>query len=413
MPNVKGKVTDDAGKGVKAAKVTVTNAAGAAAAAVDTDARGVYNIPNLNPGAYTVSVKAPPGFQDPQPRNVQLNAGQNVDNVDFQLKAGAAVPANSIEFESLRALIESDAFAPEPPINIEEAREFRRLFTVGVYVLARLPESIAKLDEALRNTAQPGLNGQSRLVLIGKQALHQKHDEAIRKILGRMAEDFDNQQALLNEVRQKFNLGTASVPSVNNEFVQLYKEFVTLCADDLMGVDPKKLDENKVVFDAKQREEVFSFLKRVKRVIIRLTQNMSVAGTFGTRPIVKKWSGVLEDSLKVLKDIAENNIASDDKDEKHIWSFVAALNNGQRSTTKAYVVNARDGGALLDYAIEIYKKIQDDNKLDNEEEGYLRDLFHEDDFVITDPAGKKKIKASVVLKERASRVKDNWLPNWA
>jgi hypothetical protein len=288
-------------------------------------------------------------------------------------------------------------------VNIGEAIEFRRVYSVGVYVLAGVPQGIARLNESLTSNNGQGLN------LIRKNDLLTGNSIKIQSILTRRAEDFNNEEAVLRETRREFDLGTSAAPSVNSDFKTLYREFVNLAADDLMGVDPNTLD-GKVVFDAKEKEQVINFLKKLKRSIIRLTQNMSVAGSLGTQTLVKKWSEILKDSLEVLHDVATGNVASDDADDKNVWSVLAALNNMPRSTVKAYVVHAKDGGTLLDYAVQIYQVIQDGNNLENEADNYLRDLFYLPGFVFKNP---DKV-AAFVLKPRASIVKENWaMPSWS
>ncbi|HET7230883.1 MAG TPA: alpha/beta fold hydrolase [Longimicrobium sp.] len=55
-------LTGSDGKAVENAAVTVANGTGAQAGAGATDASGAFQLANLQPGAYTVSVKAPAGF---------------------------------------------------------------------------------------------------------------------------------------------------------------------------------------------------------------------------------------------------------------------------------------------------------------------------------------------------------------
>ena len=70
-----GIITDPSGKGVTGAKVSAKNVATAQAADTQTDASGHYNIPNLAPGDYELSVSAP---------------GFSTNTAKFTLLAGAA-----------------------------------------------------------------------------------------------------------------------------------------------------------------------------------------------------------------------------------------------------------------------------------------------------------------------------------
>ena len=292
-------------------------------------------------------------------------------------------------------------------MNIDEANEFRRMYTVGVYVLADVPRAISVLNDALVETN--GSNGIPALGLINKAQLQARNSAKIQSVLTRRSEEFNNEDRVKAEARREFNLGTAAANSANTEFKALYSDFVNLAADDMMGIDPSTL-AGKVVFDAKEREQILNFLKRLKRSVIKVAQNMSVSGTVGTRPLLNKWSEILKDSLEVLNDVALNNIASDDADDRNVWTLLAALTGLPRSTVKAYVVHAKDGGTLLEYAVQIYKVIQDGGKLEDETDEYLRDLFYAPGFVFKNPDR----AAAFVLKPRASVVKDNWaLPTWS
>ena len=306
----------------------------------------------------------------------------------------------------MNGLTDDPAFAAEPQVNIEEALEFRRLYTVGVYILADVPRTISVLNDALVQTN--GNNGIPALGLINKGALQAANSAQIQSVLTRRAEDFNNEDSVRVEVRREFNLGTAAAPAANTEFKDLYKEFVNLAADDLMGVDPNTL-AGKVVFDAKEREQIINFLKRMKRSIIKTVQNASYEGTVGVRPLLGKWSEILKDSLEVLNRVAQTNIASDNLDDKNVWSLLSNLTGAPRSTVKSFVVHAKDGGLLLEQAIQIYQVIQDGGKLLDESDVYLRDLFYQPGFVFKNP---DRVVA-FELKQRASVVKDNWAPTWS
>lgn len=313
-------------------------------------------------------------------------------------------------FNALRDLVASADFAPEPPVNIPEAKEARRLFTVGVYVLAKVPESISRLNEALKNNGRNGLN------LINKNTLLANNDARIQSILTRRTNDFNDEASLLNEVRREFDLGTGSAASVNSEFKNLYREFVNLCSDNLLGIDPNNLSgSGTVVIDFKQKEEVINFLRSLKRAIQRLVQNMSIVGTLGTQSLVSKWSEVLTDSLNVLNNVAKNHVASDDEDQRTANALLAALTNTTAADVKSYATHGRDGATLLDYAIRIYEVIQAGSNLENEADNFLRDLFYRPGFVFNspgDPQTNGKATADV-LKLRASLVRDYFrLPTW-
>jgi len=316
-----------------------------------------------------------------------------------------AVPGD--KFSELITLIHKDGdFDLRAPVNIPEAIELRRLYTIGNYILMKIPDSIEILNQVLTSDITGRLN------LINKAKLLSDHGATIESILERKADEFNNDVAVLSELRRQFDLGTAAVDTVNIEFKTLFKEYVNLCADELLSVDP--LDPNIVgsqFWDTRKIEELYNFLKKLTRVIFSLVANMSEFGTLGTQSLVQKWSDILHDSLSVLTKVGESHIASDDEDEKHIWSIVAGLINVQKSDIEGNIVHAREGAEMLRNAISFYAKIQAEGKLKAAENDndYLRVLFHEKGDVFKNPDR----KTSTVLKENARLVQENWLPNWA
>lgn len=341
-------------------------------------------------------------------------------------------------FQSLRDLIVNTDFAITAAVNLQEARQCSNLYTIGNYLLARVPESIANLNNMLTN------NTQGRLNLVNKADLIQRFSDRIQELLRKRAEEFNNEESVLKEVRRQFNLGTAPAPDVNRDFPVIFKQLVGLCADDLMGVTPAQVEGTGggFVFDPAEKEKLFNFLRRLKATIISLTESMSVAGTLGTQALVHRWSEILRDSLDIVNNVGKSYVASDDTDEKHWVAVVVALNNGQTSDIKPYLVHAREGGQLLEDAITAYDAIRQQNALEIEDEGFLKSFFHTAGNVF--PVSTAGIPSSgptaiapppaagaagavgaapapantgvtvvVKLKQNARLLRDNWPTNWA
>lgn len=85
--SITGQVTDTSGAAVPGASVTVTNEATQAKRVVGTDSAGIYDVPSLIPGVYTVTIEAK-GFQASQRKGVELQV-QQAARLDFQLQVGA------------------------------------------------------------------------------------------------------------------------------------------------------------------------------------------------------------------------------------------------------------------------------------------------------------------------------------
>jgi hypothetical protein len=305
-------------------------------------------------------------------------------------------------FAALAATLHQADFAPEPPVNIDEAFELARLFTLSMFELAGVPEAINKLYTETRPHYQVG-----DLTIQGMD----QPDPAIRAkmqgILDRRTQLFDTEDDLRSAMRSLLDLGTATVASVNGDFKLFYREFVTLSADDNNGVNPEVVRAQ----DPAQAAVILNFLRALKRAILRVTQNLSVYGTRGTTPLVDKWSSIMNDSLDVLDYVARrgNKVVSSDADDRAAWSLLAALAGSSRSTVKAYVVNAREGGDLLKLAVQVYAAIQSNqlgsNGLDNESDVFLEDLFFTDGRIVPG-------KLSVVLKAPATSIKEQLTPLW-
>ena len=178
----------------------------------------------------------------------------------------------------------------------------------------------------------------------------------------------------MRELRSWFDLGTASAPVVNVDFKSAFRNFASVCADDLFGVDPDMLAK-----DA-QGQELYERLLRLyrdaKRRVVDLVESMSDSGTLGSDRLIGKWSSLVEQAFQILPKLRKY-LATDDSDKLHIWSIVADLVSKQRADIIPNVVHARQGGALLDDAIALYQLLQATPKAMNEEDpGALKTVFN-------------------------------------
>ena len=92
------KTTDEQGAIVPGATLTVSSPVLPAEVSGVTDASGVFQIPGLTPGTYTVKV-ALQGFQTVIREDIVVRQGQAA-NVDFAMKVGALTEAVTVRGES-------------------------------------------------------------------------------------------------------------------------------------------------------------------------------------------------------------------------------------------------------------------------------------------------------------------------
>ncbi|NDJ14953.1 MAG: carboxypeptidase regulatory-like domain-containing protein [Acidobacteriia bacterium] len=83
---ITGTITDSSGALVPSARITITNTGTSAKAEVTTGDSGNYTVPQLKPGAYSVSVAAA-GFKGFEQSGIQLRVQQQA-RVDIVLQVG-------------------------------------------------------------------------------------------------------------------------------------------------------------------------------------------------------------------------------------------------------------------------------------------------------------------------------------
>ena len=322
----------------------------------------------------------------------------------------ATVTVPPVKFTNLLGTIAGIGL--HPPVNIAEAIEFRRLYTVANYVAAGVPSAVRALDDMLTSGATVGPT------LINKSGLLASTEgQKINSTLKIMAEDHNNEQKLMSEARAQFDLGTEPAETVNADFKVDFIEFVGMCADELMAFDP--LDDRvkgNPLITPERLEEAYSFMRSTKRALIRVMESMSRSGRLGTGPLVVKWAEIVDDSVKLMQKVGTAHVATDDADLKHPWSVMTSLNGRARSEIDSYLVHAKEAADLLDATIEVYQDMQT-NKTDLADEGpdLLRRLFHTTQYMsfpnLRSPGN--LLTVSERLHREATLILENWIPEWS
>ena len=84
--DITGTVTDPSGAFISGAVITISSSATGAQRTVTSNESGVYSLPGLNPGVYSMRVEAK-GFKVDQRRDIDLQVGQ-VARIDFTMQVG-------------------------------------------------------------------------------------------------------------------------------------------------------------------------------------------------------------------------------------------------------------------------------------------------------------------------------------
>ena len=140
--SITGTVTDPTGAVIPGAAVSVTNAGTGIERKVTTSAGGVFNVPNLDIGAYRVTVNAS-GFARYERSGLVLSSNQ-ILNVDARLEL--ATTATVTEVRGAMS-VEGSADARRVALERIPAQAMGRALHVGPY--AEEPRSFAKIEAAL------------------------------------------------------------------------------------------------------------------------------------------------------------------------------------------------------------------------------------------------------------------------
>ncbi|HYO83915.1 MAG TPA: carboxypeptidase regulatory-like domain-containing protein, partial [Bryobacteraceae bacterium] len=131
--SVTGRVTDSTGAAIEGARLVVTASATGVESATETNVEGVYSIPALQPGVYTVSVSKS-GFRSVRQTDLQLQV-QQIARLDLRLDVGAVT--ESIEVQAQSVLLESETSTVGQVIQSKQVTELP-LLGRNTYALAML-----------------------------------------------------------------------------------------------------------------------------------------------------------------------------------------------------------------------------------------------------------------------------------
>lgn len=377
---------------------------------VKTDSKGSFETKILKPGDYDWTAMKD-GFASKKGKVPGLQEGDANFSVEAIILENPEKAKD--DFDKLTELVKQPDFALIPPVSIDEAIEFMKLYRVSNYAMVNLIGCIENLDSALKS-------GPEIVEKEKKLAFLEKYSGTIDSILGErtvQGQPSKVETEVMVAMRQQFDIGTASATNVNTEFKTIFKRLVGLCNDDLLAVDPEKTArESPISFGPKEKEESYKFLRNLKKEIINLTQNMSYFGTLGTKPLIKKMAAIQYESLDLINRFGKIYLSPDDEDSRHFKSIITKMNGVQANDIEPYLVHAKEGGMLLDYVIKVYAEIKRSNGVEDDSDDYLEDLFFikkifpDDTDNVSEKVSDKKVKDA--LRENAGMIMQYWPKNW-
>ncbi len=154
LGTVSGTITDASGAAVPNAKITLVNDATGVVNNGQTNSDGVYNMPALTPGTYTLTVEAS-GFQKAQQKNIIVNPGQPIA-VNLPLQVGNA--SVTVDVTAAAPLLQTETPAIGTSLNSAQISEAplggQRTFTY----LARLSPGVVPAEPGARDALGGGFS---------------------------------------------------------------------------------------------------------------------------------------------------------------------------------------------------------------------------------------------------------------
>jgi len=274
--------------------------------------------------------------------------------------------------------LEGPDLSIEAPISEQEANEAIALFSVVNVLLGG--SSQQKVGSDIKNdvlgmlTLYYSLQARSltpKIVVRSAQLWTGIQDDLqqMRDSLEILGSDVD---FLKNEAKRQFNLGPSHEVPGNAQFPKMFKRYVEIANDPLLTLD-LRAEESSQFSDKEQLARAFDLLTELKSLVLQIVRSLSKNGTVATEKANSQWAAYENSAFGVLKQVADARI-SDDQSDLRVLAVLADLVNKSLDTEIApYISLARDGGRLLQLAMQTYQL--DKDNLDNFERTYLLNLF--------------------------------------
>jgi hypothetical protein len=293
------------------------------------------------------------------PGGLSLPAGPVAPGLGSSEATSVTAPGDDTVVEFFATLDGPDLMI-EAPVSEQEAIQAMNLFSVvNVYlgsVSTRRVGNEDKMDVLGMLTLYYGLQDRSippTIVTHTPQLWTEVQDDLkeLRDTLELLGSDV---MFLAKEARRQFNLGFNHDVTGNTEFPTLFQRYVEVGNDPLLTLD-LGVEETSAFSDKTQIARAYDRLAELKDLTLQIVRTLSKNGTVATDQINRQWAEYENHAFAVLKKVADARI-SDDEDDLRILSVVADLIGRDLLTDLApYVALARDGGALLNLAMEAYR----------------------------------------------------------
>lgn len=146
LGSITGTVVDRSGAVIPAARVQIVQLATKSTREVTSNAQGIFNLPSLVPGGYTLTVKAP-GFKEETLDNIIVNGFQDLDLGQVALDVGAG-PATSVTVTAEQQLVK-DSGERTDTIQAYQVADIPNNGRNWANLLSMVPGAIANDDTAI------------------------------------------------------------------------------------------------------------------------------------------------------------------------------------------------------------------------------------------------------------------------
>jgi len=290
---------------------------------------------------------------------------------------GPTSPGQGDPVKKFFEMIDNPDFSIIAKVSEPEAEQGITIFSVVNMLLAGRSERVVgaqrKVDVLGMLTLYYGLQDRTLGIPVDSKKLFAEIDAELNELRNMLDTLGSDVEVLEREAKRQFNLGRNMDVAGNTEFPRLFRRYVDIANDPLLFLDIRQEMAN-AFSDKEKVAKAFDLLRELKDVVVNLVRSLSKYGTIATTRLNNNWTEYLGRSMAVLVKVAADRLAEDDSDEKRPLAVLAALTGKNLDTQIApYVALAREGGNLLDLALEAYRATKE--KLEDYDEQHLVDLF--------------------------------------